>query len=92
MASLSPGGVPLPLDAAGDERVLDPANAGIAVQNHGYWASVYVTIARAFAPVDTPLHGAREGARRRGRRTRGSAKRGASAGGRRCKRDRIVAG
>ncbi|HKT20774.1 MAG TPA: aminopeptidase P family N-terminal domain-containing protein, partial [Stellaceae bacterium] len=39
MASLSPGGVPLPLDAASDERVLDPANAGIAVQNHGYWAS-----------------------------------------------------
>jgi hypothetical protein len=34
--------------------VLDPANAGIAVQNHGYWASGYVTIARAFAPVDTP--------------------------------------
>jgi hypothetical protein len=44
MASLSPGGVPLPLDAASDERVLDPANAGIAVQNHGYWASGYVTI------------------------------------------------
>ena len=47
MASLSPGGVPLPLDAAGDERVLDPANAGIAVQNHGYWASGYLTIARS---------------------------------------------
>jgi hypothetical protein len=46
MASLSPGGVPLPLDAASDERVLDPANAGIAVQNHGYWASAYVTVAR----------------------------------------------
>jgi hypothetical protein len=46
MASLSPGGVPLPLDAASDERVLDPANAGIAVQNHGYWASGYVTVAR----------------------------------------------
>ncbi len=46
MASLSPGGVPLPLDAASDERVLDPANAGIAVQNHGYWASGYVTIGR----------------------------------------------
>ena len=54
MASLSPGGVPLPLDAAVDERVLDPANAGIAVQNHGYWASGYVTISRAFASVDTP--------------------------------------
>jgi hypothetical protein len=46
MASLSAGGVPLPLDAASDERVLDPANAGIAVQNHGYWASAYVTVAR----------------------------------------------
>ena len=46
MASLSPGGVPLPLDAASDERVLDPANAGIAVQNHGYWASGTVTVAR----------------------------------------------
>ncbi len=46
MASLSPGGVPLPLDAASDERALDPANAGIAVQNHGYWASGYVTVAR----------------------------------------------
>ena len=45
MANLSPGGVPLPLDAASDERVLDPANAGIAVQNHGYWASGYLTIA-----------------------------------------------
>jgi hypothetical protein len=46
MASLSPGGVPLPLDEASDERVLDPANAGIAVQNHGDWASGYVSIAR----------------------------------------------
>ena len=46
MASLSPGGVPLPLDAARDERALDPANAGIAVQNHGYWATGYVTVAR----------------------------------------------
>src|SRR6185437_12023717 len=46
MASLSPGGVPLPLDAASDERALDPANAGIAVQNHGYWASGYVSVAR----------------------------------------------
>ncbi len=46
MASLSPGGVPLPLDAASDDRVLDPANAGIAVQNHGYWASGTVTVAR----------------------------------------------
>jgi hypothetical protein len=46
IASLSPGGVPLPLDAASDERALDPANAGIAVQNHGYWASGYVTVAR----------------------------------------------
>jgi hypothetical protein len=45
-ASLSPGGVPLPLDAASDERVLDPANAGIAVQNHGYWASGTMTVAR----------------------------------------------
>ena len=45
MASLSPGGVPLPLDAASDERALDPANAGIAVQNHGYWASGCVTVA-----------------------------------------------
>jgi Xaa-Pro dipeptidase len=47
MASLSPGSVPLPLDAASDERVLDPANAGIAVQNHGYWASGYMSVARA---------------------------------------------
>jgi Xaa-Pro aminopeptidase len=46
MASLSPGGVPLPLDAVSDERVLDPANAGIAVQNHGYWASATITVAR----------------------------------------------
>lgn len=46
MASLSAGGVPLPLDEARDERVLDPANAGIAVQNHGYWASGTVTVAR----------------------------------------------
>jgi len=46
MASLSPGGVPLPLDAASDERVLDPANAGIAVQHHGYWASGTITVAR----------------------------------------------
>ncbi len=46
MASLSPSGIPLPLDAAGDERVLDPANAGIVVQNHGYWASGSVTVAR----------------------------------------------
>jgi Creatinase/Prolidase N-terminal domain len=46
MASLSPGGVPLPLDAASDERALDPANAGIAVQHHGYWASGTVTVAR----------------------------------------------
>ena len=38
MASLSNGGAPLPLDAASDERVLDIANAGIAVQNHGYRA------------------------------------------------------
>ena len=46
MANLSPGGVPLPLDEVGDERVLDPANAGIAVQNHGYWASGYLTVAQ----------------------------------------------
>ena len=46
MASLSPGGIPMPLDEASDERVLDPANAGIAVQNHGYWASGTVTVAR----------------------------------------------
>jgi Xaa-Pro aminopeptidase len=46
MASLSSGGVPLPLDEARDERVLDIANAGIAAQNHGYWASGTVTVAR----------------------------------------------
>ena len=46
MANLSPGGVPLPLDAVSDERVLDPANAGIVVQNHGYWASGYLTVAQ----------------------------------------------
>jgi Creatinase/Prolidase N-terminal domain len=57
LASLSPGGVPLPLDAASDERVLDPANAGIAVQNHGYWASGNVTVARA---PGTPTAQARE--------------------------------
>ncbi|HWE74111.1 MAG TPA: hypothetical protein VG328_13180 [Stellaceae bacterium] len=45
MASLSPGSVPLPLDEMGDERVLGPANAGFAVQNHGYWASAYTTVA-----------------------------------------------
>lgn len=71
MASLSPGGVPLPLDAASDERVLDPANAGIAVQNHGYWASGTVTVARqpnamqarAREALTTALAGARAGAR-----------------------------
>jgi ABC-type phosphate/phosphonate transport system substrate-binding protein len=46
MASLSAGGVPLPLDEVRDERVIDPANAGIAVQNHGYWASGYLSVAR----------------------------------------------
>jgi Xaa-Pro aminopeptidase len=46
MANLSPGGVPLPLDAASDDRVLDPAHAGIAVQNQGYWASGTMTVAR----------------------------------------------
>ena len=46
MANHSPDGVPLPLDEVSDERVLNPANAGIAVQNHGYWASGYVTVAR----------------------------------------------
>jgi hypothetical protein len=46
MASLSSGGVPLPLDEARDERVLDVANAGIAAQNHGYWASCMLTVAR----------------------------------------------
>jgi hypothetical protein len=51
MASLSPGGVPLPLDAASDERILDPTNAAIAVQNHGYWASGIVTIARKPGPA-----------------------------------------
>ncbi|HEY1504974.1 MAG TPA: aminopeptidase P family N-terminal domain-containing protein [Stellaceae bacterium] len=53
MASLSPGGVPLPLDAASDERVLDPANAGIAVQNHGYWASGCLTVARRSSTAQT---------------------------------------
>lgn len=53
MASLSPGGVPLPLDAVSDERVLDPANAGIAVQNHGYWASGTVTVARKAGAAQT---------------------------------------
>ncbi len=68
MASLSPGGVPLPLDAASDERVFDPANAGIAVQNHGYWASGYVTIgcragaARAQEALTAALALARAGA------------------------------
>jgi Xaa-Pro aminopeptidase len=45
-ASLSNGGTPLPLDADTDERVLDVANAGIAAQNHGYWASGTLTVAR----------------------------------------------
>lgn len=71
MASLSRGGVPLPLDAASDERVLDPANAGIAVQNHGYWASGTVTVARhpgaaqarARQALAAALAGARVGAR-----------------------------
>ena len=53
MASLSPGGVPLPLDAADDDRVLDPANAGIAVQNYGYWASGTVTVARKSGAAQT---------------------------------------
>lgn len=53
MASLSPGGAPLPLDAASDERVLDPANAGIAVKNNGYWASGTVTVARQPGAVQT---------------------------------------
>ncbi len=44
MTSLSAGGAPLPLDAASDDRTLDPVNVGIAVQNHGYWASGYVTV------------------------------------------------
>jgi len=71
MASLSPGGVPLPLDAASDERVLDPANAAIAVQNHGYWASGSLTVARqpgpaqarAKAALAAALAGARNDAR-----------------------------
>ncbi len=71
MASLSPGGAPLPLDAASDERVLDPANAGIVVQNHGYWASGYVTVgrgtsaaqARARETLAAALAGARGGVR-----------------------------
>jgi hypothetical protein len=71
MASLSPGGMPAPLDAASDGRVLDPANAGIAVQNHGYWASGYVTVAhqpsasqaRAREALAAALAGARAGAR-----------------------------
>lgn len=70
MASLSPGGVPLPLDAASDERALDPTNAGIAVQNHGYWASGTVTVARKPGAAQTrarealaaALAGARGGA------------------------------
>lgn len=70
MASLSPGGLPLPLDAASDERVLDPANAAVAVQNHGYWASGYVTVARkpgaahrrAREALTAALAGARGGA------------------------------
>jgi len=45
-ASLSNGGAPLPPDAASGERVLDVANTGIAVQNHGYWASGTLTVAR----------------------------------------------
>lgn len=71
MTNLSPGGVPVPLDAASDERVLDPANAGIAVQNHGYWASAYMTVARrsgaaraqAREALAAAVAGARAGAR-----------------------------
>jgi hypothetical protein len=71
MASLSNGGAPLPLDAASDERVLDVANAGIAVQNYGYWASGMVTVARkasaaqarAKDALSVALAGARAGAR-----------------------------
>ena len=71
MANLSPGGVPLPLDEVSDERVLDPANAGIAVQNHGYWASDYLTVAqkpgaahaRARDALAAELAAARSGAR-----------------------------
>jgi Xaa-Pro aminopeptidase len=45
LASLSPGGPPLPTDGP-EDRVLDPLIAGIAVQNAGYWAQGYVTVAR----------------------------------------------
>ncbi len=58
MASLAPGGTPLPLDAASDDRVLDPVNAAFAVQHHGYWASGSLTLARA--PLDA-LTRARDG-------------------------------
>lgn len=71
MASLSNGGAPLPLDAASDERVLDVANAGIAVQNYGYWASGTMTVARkanaaqarAKEALAAALGGARAGTR-----------------------------
>ncbi len=69
MASLSSGGVPLPLDVASDERVLDVANAGIAAQNYGYWASGTLTVgrkasaaqARAKEMLAAALAGARSG-------------------------------
>ncbi|HXQ52488.1 MAG TPA: M24 family metallopeptidase [Stellaceae bacterium] len=46
LASLRPGGAPLPLDGA-EDRVLDPLLAAIAVQHAGYWAAGHVTVANA---------------------------------------------
>jgi Creatinase/Prolidase N-terminal domain len=75
MASLSPGGVPLPLDAASDERVLDPANAGVGHHDR-------------LAPA---RRGAGAGAGRARRRSRHGAGRSASARRRCRKRDRSLA-
>jgi Xaa-Pro aminopeptidase len=45
LASLSPGGAPLPLDGA-EDRALDPLLAAVAVQVGGYWAAGYVTVSK----------------------------------------------
>lgn len=44
LASLRPGGPPLPVDEAGG-RVIDPLVAAIAVQHAGYWAAGHDTLA-----------------------------------------------
>jgi len=69
LASLSPGGAPLPLDGP-EDRVLDPLLAAVAVQVAGYWAAGTVTVSkrggaalgRAEAALAAMLEAARPGA------------------------------